>query len=331
MADRYETFILDNSAFDSWDRIVESAPQGTLFNTTEWYRILEEVTGQRWEITGCAKNGNLVGGCISHVTNRAGFNLLLPPLLTSYPGIILLPSESERVCDSTEERLKRVSLLERDLAGRYALAWMVHHEEMSELRPFVWNGWETIPRYTYLLNLSSPEELMAGLKPSLRNKVRKGEKHGFVLRRLNDLSSVASFYSSSYERHGGSPPVSSDTLTRWFSRLSAEGMAMCFSIEDAEGRPHAFRIVLLDGRNACDWVAGSDPSLFSEGGTPFLLWKVIEELTGSFDTYNLMGANTPTIASFKASFGGDLRIYWETRRFRSRLVRFLFDMRVRFR
>ncbi|MBN1824791.1 MAG: GNAT family N-acetyltransferase [Candidatus Eisenbacteria bacterium] len=330
MADRYEAEILDRSDLDGWDRLVGHASGGTLFNTGRWFRILGETLGKDWLVIGCRKNGVLVGGCAGATTRRAGLDLFLPPPLTAYAGMVLADPESEKACEGTEDTLRRASVLESALRLRFALSWTVHHPSTPDLRPFVWNGWESIPRYTYLLPLRADGDLWSGLKSSLRNKIRKAEKAGIRARRAEDLSGAIRFYADSYEKHGASPPIPPERLLAWFDGLRREGIARGYLAEDERGEPLAFRIALVDGERAYDWVAGADTARLSDGATPLLYWKEIEDLRADREFLDMMGANTPTIAGFKSGFGGDLVPYWETRRFRSPLVRALFRARGRF-
>jgi len=330
VADRFETAFLEEDAFAEWDRLVERSPEGTVFQTARWFRILGDALEKEWRVLGCFKNGNLVGGCAGLLSRRAGLELWLPPMLTGYAGPVLGEPDQKRLCERNDETLRRGAAIEEALRRRFALAWMVHHPAAPDLRPYVWSGWEMIPRYTFLLRSAPAEKMRGALKHSLRKQIKKAERAGLRARPLEDLSGVAGLYAASYRRHGEPPPVSPEAIARWFARLSGEGAARAWAAEGEDGAPHAFLIAILDGDRAYHWVAGSDTDRIKEGGMPFLLWKTTEELAGVVSSIDMMGANTPTIAGFKTGFGGELVPYWETKRFRSPFVRALFRARERF-
>ena len=327
MADRYETTVLSGDELEEWDLLVRRTPQGTLFSSTRWFRTLGEMLEKDWRVLGCFKNANLIGGAISLSIRKYGLDLFLPPLLTGYPGIHYLPPEGSRACERVEEVLRRVEAIEKGVREMHAMAWLVHAPAMAELRPFVWNKWECVPRYTFVLKLVDREAMKGNLKHSLRKQIRKAEEKGLAVRAAGDVGRVVELYERSYGRRGTPAPVEPGLLARWYGRLAQEGTARAYVVEDDAGAAHAFRIVLVDGPTAFDWIAGSDPDHLSEGGTPYLLWKVIETLAGDCETFDFMGANIRSIASFKTGFGGDLVPYWETRRFRSPWVRSLFSLK----
>ncbi|MFH1682010.1 MAG: GNAT family N-acetyltransferase [Candidatus Eisenbacteria bacterium] len=327
--DRYVCEPLSETSYDTWDEFVGRSPQGTVFNTTVWYQVLHEVLGKHWILYGCHKKGSLCGGCIIVRSRRAGLDLLLPPLFTPYQGFVLRPRLSPRTSAEVEDVLRLVSEMEKEIRRRHSMAVLVHHPTMMELRPLVWSNWEAIPRYTFRLRLDPSPEAFAALRYDVRNRVRRAHDYGLSVRAVADIADYAPLYAASYGRHGQAPPVPVDLLTKWFLRLRAEGVARGFLAVDSQERPHALRIVIIDGRMAYDWVAGADTTLIKQGAPSLLVWRINEELSRECDYLDFMGANTPSIAAFKAGFGAPLTMYWETRMFRFPLLRALLSWKER--
>ena len=327
MAARYEIEILGENDGAAWDKLVRSTPQHTLFGLSAWRESYTRLLGKEWRVYGCLKNGNLVAGCAALRVRRGGMEFLLPPLLTGYPGFFVQEAEgATRHYARIKETTERVSHLEEAVRKSSAVARFVHHPSLVDLRPFAWNGWETVPRYTFRINLVPREEMLASFRHDLRKSVRKGEENGLVVKRADDIERVAGMWASSYGRHGEPPPIPVETLAAWYRRLAGEGTARAYVAEGPDGRAHAFRIALVGEGGAFDWVAGSDPALLSKGGTPWLLTRIMDDLRAEgFDSFDLMGANTPTIASFKTGFGGELVPYGETGWCRSFLAKGLVE------
>ncbi|MFH1278548.1 MAG: GNAT family N-acetyltransferase [Candidatus Eisenbacteria bacterium] len=322
MADRYEVDVLTGSETEEWDRFVRGTPQFTPFATAAWQRIAAESLGNKeWRLFGCRKNGNLVAGCGGFALRKLGMDLVLPPLLTGYPGFYVTVPEASRRCAVTDEILRSVAALEEGVRKACAVAWFVHHPSLPDLRPFPWNGWETIPRYTFRMEIGPPDEMQGDFRHNLRKQIGKAEKEGVVVKRAERIDDVARMWAASYGRHDEPPPLPPETLAAWFRGLAAEGIARAYVAEGADGKVHAFRAVVLGEGDAYDWVAGSDPDLVSQGATPYLVWRILADLRGEFTSFDMMGANTPTIAAFKAGFGGALVPYMETRWYRSPAAR----------
>lgn len=325
--DRYVCEPLGESSYGDWDEFVRHSPQGTVFNTTVWYRVLHEVLGKAWVLYGCHKNGALCGGCILVRSRKGGIDLLLPPLFTPYQGLVLRPRISPRTSAEVEDTLRIVTHIESEIRRRSAMAVLIHHPTMIELRPFVWSRWDTIPRYTFRLHLDPSPEAFACLRYDVRSRIRRAQDAGLSVRTVDDISDHAPLYAASYDRHGQRPPVPAHVLTQWFRRLHDEGIARAFAAFDSLGRTHAFRIIIKDGPVAYDWVAGADTSLIKQGAPSLLVWRITEELSRDCEFLDFMGANTPSIAAFKAGFGAPLTMYWETRMFRFSFLRALLSLK----
>lgn len=321
MADRYEVDIVTENETDEWGAFVRATPEYTPFASGAWRRIASEVLGKEWRLFGCRKNGNMVAGCGGFAARKLGMDLLLPPLLTGYSGFFVARPDMTRRCAVIDEVHRAAAALEEGVRKACAVAWLVHHPALSDLRPFAWNGWETIPRYTFRMEIGAPDEALDGFRHNLRKQIKKAEKEGVVVKRTESIEAVVPMWAASYGRHDEPPPLPPETLAAWFRKLAAEGIARAYVAEGEDGAVHAFRVVVLGDGTAYDWVAGSDPALVSRGATPYLVWRILADLREGFASFDMMGANTPTIAAFKAGFGGELVPYMETRWYGSAAVR----------
>ena len=89
--------------------------------------------------------------------------------------------------------------------------------------------------------------------------------------------------------------------------LEIRQMVRCFTVSLQESQAaEAGLIVLHDANSAYYWIAGSKPG----PAMTVLIGNVLTELKqAKFNTFDFVGANTPSIAEFKRRFGPVLTPY----------------------
>ena len=92
----------------------------------------------------------------------------------------------------------------------------------------------------------------------------------------------------------------------------------------ADGAPEGGLAVLHDGRTAHYWIAGSTPG----PAMTVLLGHTLPRLRDAgLQTFDFVGANTPSIAEFKRHFGPALTPYFHLEKFTRPELRLLHRLR----
>ena len=324
--------ISDVAAGETWDAFVGAAVGATVFSTSAWLRCAREATGCEARIHGCYRRGELVGAASGlHLSKWLGSQLVTPPLLP-HGGFLHRPVDSDNPARRESDRNSAVRALISFVGSRYASVRLTHSPELVDMREFSWAGWEVRPRYTYKLQLPADRQVLwQRLERRTRTVVRKAEKEGFQLRRLDDPELLRRQYELVYSPspHASRPPVEPALVERFVRAAGDAGLTEMYAVESASG---AIASVVVFARGGCDvfaWVAGADPAFRNSGAAAFLYWKFLEQT--SFQTFDFVGANMPGIALFKRGFGGDLVPYFHTEGCRSRWLKGLTSLRAALR
>lgn len=312
MATRLEARLLDESEHASWDALVADAAGGTLFHRSAWARLLGDVFGRRARFLAVFRNGTLVGGCPVYERRMIGLSIAAPPIIAGYSGALVSLPEVQRAGRLTSETEQVLSALEAAMRRHYAYAFLAHDPGVLDARPFLWNGWKVSPRFTYRVRLAPEEEMLAAFEQQVRTKIRKAEKSGLTCHRVAAPDDSLGTYAFAYARHGVTPPVPLAMLAALAEGVARHGFGRLYVARDREGQSRAFEVILLDGATAYAWLGGADAECLRQGGYSLLHSKVFADLAPTHREIDLLGANTPTIATFKRSFGGALVPYWET-------------------
>ena len=224
---------------------------------------------------------------------------VLPPF-TQYSALILpdhvaesdvhaRASPLEKILESIERVCRRADLLCR----------------LEDPRPAKWRNWQVSPLYTYLLHTA----LDLGTWSATARRLYRTRSARFECREAGDMAAeVISLCEQSYGRHGRSLPGGPAALLQMVRRL---GPLTRTFVALEKGTPRAGIVVLHEGSSAHYWISGSQPG----GAMTVLIGHVLTVLQASgIDRFDLVGANTPSIAEFKRRFGPRLELYFHLRR-----------------
>ncbi len=239
--------------------------------------------------------------------------MVWPPPLVPHLGLVI-SGDVEREDPRTREFnvFEVCRAFSRWLEGRYDHVSFSQHPSLTDIRPFLWEGFSERLCYTYRIGLDGFG--LDALNSSARNKIVRARREEVQIEESTDLSRISEMVEMSYSRRARSAPFKREYLEILFRCLARQGAAKLYYARDSSGNVVSGRIALRSLNAVYDWVAGADPAHYASAATPFLLYTIIENSKGDHEFFDLMGANTPSIAAFKANFGGDVTPYYVTAR-----------------
>lgn len=274
--------------YTEWDSFVETSPQGTIFSTTKWLRLI----GQPFRIYGYYKNGKLLGG-------MANFDQLAP--LTPFQGIL--------VADIPGAKYTTTISLHNEVATAllpYAPKSFYNHYTFPDIRPFKWAGWQCDIRYTYVVDLTDMDKLWEGLEKQTRYEINHASKT-YQTFMTPDVGVFNSLYSETFKRKGIERPVDSEMVQGLCWTLNAA--IFCSLSLDSVG---SMAILVEDNKRAYYILGASDDTGHTSSLT---LWTAFEKSTrAGIKEIDLVGCNNEQIGLFKRGFGGKLIPYFGVKR-----------------
>jgi hypothetical protein len=309
--------------YDSWDEFVGQSPQGTIYHTSRWKRVIDEASAPaRMHLLACFGPHGIEGGCVALDREKFGQRTAVTPLLTPYIGFLLESPPGEKLSDQVSQQTAVLDALASELAREFAYEAIANSPGLEDLRALGEAGYAVTPRFTYLLNLSLPlEELWQRLDGSVRRQIRKAERAGLELSDQFDPEAGYDLFRETFRRCGEECPVSPALF-----RAVTQGDALhddrsIYCLRDGD-RLVAYIISLQFRGTAYYSVASTHPDYLAEGHSSFLVWELIKGIAGTeWKTLDFVGANIPSIARFKEGFNPKLRMYFQVERFGNPLVK----------
>lgn len=312
-----EITTLDAADREQWNEYVHRSPAGTFFHRYDILEVIERHADARLYPLIGYKGQEPVGVFPVFEIRKAGIATVFSPP----PGLglpFLGPAhlnEDGLKRRKLERRRKRfvegcLEWIDEESGPRYArICTTVAYDDP---RPFGWNGYDTTPLHTYLLDIGREEErIKRSFSKSLRRYLDPDEADRFVIEEggPDDIRFVHEQIRSRYEAQGRRYRVPLEYLVDLFETLP-----------DGRVRPY---VAEVDGDRASGIIVfeGRSTIYFSEGGgkpdvefpiNDLLHWRIIRDAKNrGIETYDLHGAESPRISEYKAKFNPELCTYYE--------------------
>ncbi|MHB8125731.1 MAG: lipid II:glycine glycyltransferase FemX [Desulfitobacteriaceae bacterium] len=298
-----------------WQKFLMEIPQGSLFHRWEWQDVLEAGFGVRVNRLGLFDNEGVLKGLLPFVERKMSLLKLagspLSGTATPYSGPLgSIPLVKVLAAIEVYAREKRLDYLELGLQD------VLEKDVLEE------NGYTVEELITLDLAISKEEEILwAGLEVRCRNAIRKAEKSGVEVVEPQTLEEwLECYYELScgvYRRQEKEPPFTREYFTALWQNLYPSGDLVVLLARYA-GKIIAGGIFPRD-RNVGYYLDGvSDREYNKVVPNNLLQWEYLKRAqTMGIRLYDMVGANIPSIAKFKKSFGSTERNYLYAYRNRS--------------
>jgi len=280
-----------------WEDLLARSAHHTAFARPEYVRLMTPLS--KGEATTVSDSVASVG-CIGIARQRGPIKDFGLPLFTPYSGVEL-PETTEASIHAKNDPLAGLAIL---LESRFDRIRIHLPPTVEDVRPLQWRGWNVSPLFTYVL---APGSGQAAWSAGARRTLRKSGEDYRVRIEPEAAGDVVNLMLESYRRQGRTTPADPGILTHACRSLIQSGDADCVVARDGHGEAAAGIILLHGPESSYYWIAGGVPGPAMTVLMAFALEFLADKGTKAFD---MVGANTPTIAEFKRRFGPTLVRYW---------------------
>lgn len=296
---------------DEWAQLEREAVQSTPFHTQEWLTILEHTYHAKILRLGFFEGEQLIGGLPVLVMRKFIYQVAGSPLdgtVTPYQGPICLdPLNYEKLFKSFWDYAEYSKW---DFVQMTPFPRAEVEACQSNSRYFRWEA-----RQTICLNTRPGEaELLRAMNRKCRNEVRQAVVRGAVVEEVDASQRqwIETYYQMSvemYRRQRRPPAISKRFFENVSAILGASGkMRVLFA--KYESQVVAAAIFLIHRNVLYAWDAVSARAYSHLRANNLIYWTIIRSAHAiGLETFDMLGANIPTVARFKEGFGGSLVAY----------------------
>jgi hypothetical protein len=300
------TAVMSVSQSEATPAAMERRASYCIFQEPWW---LDAVAPGAWREITVSSGGVLRARWPIYEEKRGLFHVITLPPLTHRLGPWLDLGDATKSSRRYElEKDLTVALLEQ--LPKYDILQINCHSGITNMLPFVWNGFEEMARYTYVIDLAqSEEELWGALRENIRRESRKARKQ-LTVETTTDLEACIKLIGKSYARQGNPNPFDSAPMRRLNDACAQRGRREILVARDESGALHAALYLVWDDKVTYYLAGGADPELRTSGAHSLLVWEAIMRSKARSEEFDMTGSMVESIERFFRAFGGQQRVYF---------------------
>jgi hypothetical protein len=302
---KYEVRYLEQNEYQKWDRFVDNSPQGTLFHKTFWL----EASNSPFKLLGCFdKNGELIGGVPLPYKKIWGLTAIIRPPLTPYLGVLIKAGNDQKYVSKISSEKKVIQSLAAGIVRSAHFAYINFHPTFLDLQPFLWNGFSSNVRYTYIADISDISRAWERMDATRRNDIRKGMESGFTCDTKGTLDTFIGLRKQNLVRRSLSSPVPVRQIERYHKTMVEKGQTKMFFVRNAQGEVLASLYMVWDKRRAYYLMGEMNPIAETRSASALAIWEAMQFASRELGLkeFDFEGSNIPQIERFFRKFGGVL-------------------------
>jgi hypothetical protein len=281
---------------------------------------LDAVAPGAWREITVSSGGVLRARWPFYEEKRGLFHVITLPPLTHRLGPWLDLGDATKSARRYELEKDLTNALLEQLPS-YDILQINCHSGITNMLPFVWNGFEETARYTYVIDLAqSEEELWGALRENIRRESRKARKQ-LTIETTTDIEACIELIGKSYARQGNPNPFDSAPMRRLDAACAQRGRREILVARDETGALHAALYLVWDSKVTYYLAGGADPELRTSGAHSLLVWEAILRSKARSVEFDMTGSMVESIERFFRAFGGQQRVYFSLNKM-SRRARF---------
>lgn len=303
---------LESSEYKLWDDLVKKSPHGTIFHTSDWLAICNESFNGEFEIYGCFRNEELIGGCSLFINKLKGFFTIASSTckMTPYGGLVLKQSPSNKVQAQESLHNAVIEAFQKYIKiKKFDYISLSNSPDFKDIRPFTYNKWTPNVKYAYYFDLTN--DRWVSLSKNARWNIKKAEKNGVVIRKETNPQVYNELFKMTFDKQNLIPPVSLGFFENMLDMLTSNNSGEMWIAEMPSGEPISAEINIWDNKRAYGWSAASNGNFKNIGSSSLLQFTTLQDLKSrDFKEINVMAANTPRLTKFISSFNPKLVPYY---------------------
>jgi len=180
--------------------------------------------------------------------------------------------------------------------------------------PFIWEGYQISPRFTYrILDLSDTEGLYQGFNNTAKKNI-KSAKNKVMISDKMDVDELWSMIIKTYKIQNRKPPISKELIERMVYECEAHNCGKYLCAKDKEGNVHSCAYFVYD-ENVCYYLLGATDSQYrSSGAQSLVIWEGIQFAAKHSKIFDFEGSMVEGIENFFRQFNNECVAYYEIRK-----------------
>jgi hypothetical protein len=304
-----------------WDEIVKSSPQGTLFHTWKWLKIMEKHNftkmasgihkAQLYPIMVKMEN-DLIGLMPIFIYNTPFVKMACSPAFgveNAYLGPILNNFLTLRSHRKQVLFYQFHNEVDNYLKTKMNVNYVTIHSSpgLSDPRPYIWSDYQVLPQYTYFIDLKQGKKIIwDNFSRTLKQDINKVKKKGIYVE-IGSKKYVENIFGLLKKRNRVFSNI--DYILEIFDNFESTNLKVFVAKHENE---FLSGVVTISYKNKVSLWIGTPRNSYN-GTTPntLIYWEAINwAIENGYEYFEIIGASDIKYFMFKSKFNAELIPYY---------------------
>lgn len=295
----------DEIPVDKWIELLKRSPYASPFQTPEFYKLFNSVTGISAQSIGVEEGDELISLIVVTLQKESGLKGLFSKRAIIYGG----PLIDHYRPDALEILLKNISCNLPDNPIYIESRNLSDYNSFKDI--FIGCGFQYKPWLNFRIETSDPNRVKTNMSSSRLRQIRKAIKTGVKWEEANDINEVKIFYrmlSGLYKKKIARPLLPEEFFLKFFESGLGKYLLVWYNNYIIGG----IMCPILKEKAIYElYICGLDEEYKEQYPSVIATWAAIEyAFHSNIPVFDFMGAGSPDeeygVREFKARFGGDL-------------------------
>ncbi|MCB0662342.1 MAG: GNAT family N-acetyltransferase [Saprospiraceae bacterium] len=273
----------------------------------------DAICGDHWDVALVEENnGDLLAALPYVIIKKGGISVLQQPPFTTYSGLwIKYPTDDGFKRPAQFAFEKKVFAALADQIPRVPFCSFHLSPGISNSLPFMWKGFTSSTRYTYLLDLNVGKDILfENFKQSLRTDLRKPIEK-LEIKTIDAIDEFYPLLKESYHNQGGTIPYKYETIQHlWKVLKEYQSGKLYLACHGDNNKPIAGLLTAWDAQKVHAVASGQSGDNKPGPIMAQLFWQAIQDHIGKQEVFDFEGSMVENIEHFLRGFGGHLTPYF---------------------
>ena len=280
---------------------------GVLFNSPAWLSVYASHALVRCAILN--NNNEIIGCFVYYQFKKSLFTFVISPPYTPHIDLFYINPAASVVGKNTFNKEVSDTLADyiSELKCQYLSLNLPGH--ISDTQPFIWKGFNSRTRFTYLIDLGlTSEQLWDNLSSEKRKSINKAEKDGLEIRESREYDRIYELVINSLDRN--QKAKNTGIIKSILFDFANQDNSFAF-MAYANHKPIAATFCVRYGDSALYLFGGSDAERSHHGAGVSCMWhSILKSKSLGLRHFDFEGSMNESIERYFREFGGQLKPYF---------------------
>jgi predicted N-acyltransferase len=297
---------------DVWDRFIDQSPYGTLFHRWDFLKIVEKHTGYTLLTYGMYVKDELACIFPAFIKTKYKVNVILsPPPRTGIPymGFVMSSGYDYLTQSGKEISLKEIvqGITEKfdEFSPIYVSVQLI--PDFNDIREFKWSNYSIEPLFTYYLHTdASLKDIFKGFSRSTKRSMKgiTDNKFNMEMRESADFTYFYRSLSKRYQEQGMRLPIINREYLEDLKQLYPDNIKLYYVYDESNNIIGTNLAIIYKGK-VISWLGTPKPEV-DLPVNEFIFWELIKIAKDTNSIFEIGGADTRHLCSFKSGFNPSL-------------------------